>query len=158
VRRQSWFVRLAERRPTLVGFLTALLVFRIVTTISEIVEQRITYWSLFITAALAIETWRAWEVGHAAGAARVDPTATKWDRCLNPFERYGAVVVWVLTAIYVVGFVVLKATGTNAHTLIDVVTIVRETQVLVIGVLLAGHAAVREAERTEAGLASQRAG
>ena len=42
VRRQSWFVRLAERRPTLVGFLTALLVFRIVTTITEIVEQRIT--------------------------------------------------------------------------------------------------------------------
>ena len=159
MRRQSWFVRLAERRPTLVGFLTALLVFRIVTTISEIVEQRITYWSLFITAALAIETWRAWEVAHAAGAARVDPTATKWDRFLNPFERYGAVVVWVLTAIYVVGFVVLKARDTNAHTLIDVVTVVREAQVLVlIGVLLAGHAAVREAERTEAGLASQRAG
>jgi hypothetical protein len=159
MRRQSWFVRLAERRPTLVGFLTALLVFRIVTTISEIVEQRITYWSLFITVALAIETWRAWQVAHAAGAARVDPTATKWDRFLNPFERYGAVVVWVLTAVYVLGFVVLKARGTNAHTLIDVMTLVRETQVLVlIGVLLAGHAAVREAERTEAGLASQRAG
>jgi hypothetical protein len=142
-----------------VGFLTALLVFRIVTTITEIVEQRITYWSLFITAALAIETWRAWQVAHAAGASRVDPTATKWDRFLNPFERYGAVVVWALTVIYVVGFVVLKARDTNAHTLIDVVTLVRGAQVLVlVGVLLAGRAAVREAERTEAGLASQRAG
>ena len=61
--------------------------------------------------------------------------------------------------VYVVGFVVLKARGTNAHTLIDVVTIVREAQVLVlIGVLLAGLAAVRDAERTEAGLAARPAG
>jgi cytochrome bd-type quinol oxidase subunit 2 len=86
----------------------------------------------------------------------VDPTATKWDRFLNPFERYGAVVVWVLTVIYVVGFVVLKVRDTNADTLIDVVTIVRAAQVLVlIGVLLAGLAAVREAERSEAGLAAR---
>jgi hypothetical protein len=40
-----------------------------------------------------------------------------------------------------------------------VVTILREAQVLVlIGVLLAGLAAVRGAERIEAGLASQRVG
>ena len=125
------------------GFLTALLVFRIVTTITEIIEQR--------------------RGGHGRSRARLlareDPTATKRDRFLNPFERYGAVVVWVQTAIYVVGFVVLKASGTNAHTLIDVVTIVREAQVLVlIGVLLAGLGAVRDAERTEAGLAARRAG
>lgn len=89
----------------------------------------------------------------------MDPTATKWDRFLNPFERYGAVVMWVLTVIYGVGFAVLKARDSNAHTLIDVVTFVREAQVLVlIGVLLGGGGAVREAERTEAGLACQRAG
>jgi hypothetical protein len=40
--RDSRFVRLARRRPTLVHFLTALLVFRIVTTITEFIEQRIT--------------------------------------------------------------------------------------------------------------------
>jgi hypothetical protein len=57
------------------------------------------------------------------------------------------------------GGVALKARDTNAHTLIDVVTIVREAQVLVlIGVLLAGLAALREAERTEAGLAARRVG
>jgi hypothetical protein len=144
---ESRFVRLARRRPTLVRFLTALLVFRIVTTITEFIEQRITYWSLLITVVLAIETWRAWQVAHAAGAATTDPTATKWDRFLNPFERYGALVCWVLTALYVVGYVVLKAEGVNAHTVIDVVTLVRELQFLVLlGVLLAGFAAVREAD------------
>ena len=86
-------MRLAQRRPTLVRFLTALLVFRIVTTITEIIEQRITWFSLIITLALAIETWRAWQVARAAGAATTDPTTTKWDRFLNPFERWGALVV-----------------------------------------------------------------
>jgi hypothetical protein len=144
-------VRLAQRRPTLVQFLTALLVFRIVTTITEIVEQRITYWSLLITAALAIETWRAWQVSHAAGAATADPTTTKWDRFLNPFERWGALVVWILTAIYVIGFVVAKIQGTRTDTVIDVVTIVRELQILIlIAVLLMGFAAVRDAERQQA--------
>ena len=32
-------MRLAQRRPTLVRFLTALLVFRIVTTITQIIEH-----------------------------------------------------------------------------------------------------------------------
>jgi hypothetical protein len=152
--RDSRFVRLARRRPTLVHFLTALLVFRIVTTITEFIEQRITYFSLVITAALALETWRAWEVAHAPGAVRTDPTTTSWDRFLNPFERYGAAVCWVLTVIYAVGYVVLKIEGVNAHTVIDVVTVVRELQFLVLlGVLLAGFAAVREADRAAEGAA-----
>jgi hypothetical protein len=141
---------LAQRRPTLVRFLTALLVFRIATTITEVIEQRITWFSLFITAALAIETWRAWQVAHAAGAAQTNPTTTSWDRFLNPFERYGAAVCWVLTVVYIGIFVALKADGTKADTLIDIVTIVREAQVLVlVGVLLAGFAAVKEADRAD---------
>jgi hypothetical protein len=149
--RQSRFVRLAERRPTLVRFLTALLVFRIVTTITEIIEQRITWFSVLITVALAIETWRAWQVAHTAGASKQDPTATTWDRFLNPFERYGAAACWILTGAYVALYIALKANGTKATTLIDIVTIVREAQVLVlVGVLLAGFAAVREADRAQA--------
>jgi hypothetical protein len=149
--RQSRFVRLAERRPTLVRFLTALLVFRIVTTITEIIEQRITWFSLLITAALALETWRAWQVAHAAGAAREDPTTTRWDRFLNPFERYGAAACWGLTVAYIAVYVFLKANGTKADTLIDIITLVREAQFLIlIGVLLAGFAAVREADRADA--------
>jgi hypothetical protein len=150
--RESRFVRLAQRRPTLVRFLTALLVFRIVTTITEIIEQRITWFSLIITLALAIETWRAWQVAHAAGAATTDPTTTKWDRFLNPFERWGALVVWVLTSLYVVTYVVLKVRDVDAHTVIDVVTIVREAQIIVlVGVLLAGFAAVRDADAPGSG-------
>jgi hypothetical protein len=63
-------------------------------------------------------------------------------------------VCWVLTAIYVVGYVVLKIEGVNAHMVIDVVTIVRELQFLVLlGVLLAGFAAVGEADRAAEGVA-----
>jgi hypothetical protein len=143
-------VRLAERRPTLVRFLTALLVFRIVTTITEIIEQRITWFSLFITAALALETWRAWQVARTAGAGREDPTTTSWDRFLNPFERFGAAACWVLTVVYIGVYVYLKADGTKADTLIDVITLVREAQIVVlVGVLLAGFAAVREADRAD---------
>jgi hypothetical protein len=131
-------------------------VFRIITAITEIVEQRITYWSLLITAALAL----AGVAGRAHGRCRargpdgheVGPLPEPI-RALRRRRRVGS------DPDLRRGFVVLKVRDTNADTLIDVVTIVRAAQVLVlIGVLLAGLAAVREAERSEAGLAARGAG
>jgi len=52
----------------------------------------------------------------------------------------------------VVTYVVLKVRDVDAHTVIDVVTIVREAQIIVlVGVLLAGFAAVRDADAPGSG-------
>jgi hypothetical protein len=149
--RHSRFASLAARRPSLVRLLIALLVSRIVVTIGEALEERITVWSLLITLAVGIEAWRAWVVhqqGKRAGITATPPPASVWDRILTPAERFGPAFLYALTVVFVVAYVVLEVDGGSKDTLLDVVVLVREfLTLLVIAILVVGTLAARDAER-----------
>lgn len=140
----------AERRLSLVRLLIALFVARVVITIVELTEERITWWSLLVTLAIGIEAWRAWSVARVARRSGVAPGPlpdTVWDRMLAPAERAGPAIIYAATAVFVVVALVLLALGNPHDVLLDVAIVAREiTTFLVIGVLIAGYLSVRDAE------------
>lgn len=139
----------AERRLSLVRLLIALFVARVVVTIVEVTESRITWWSLLITLAIGLEAWRAWSVARVARRTGVTPPKlpdTVWDRILTPAERRGPVVIYALTVAFAIAALVLLALGNPHDVLLDVAIVVREiTTIAVIGVLLVGYLSVRDA-------------
>lgn len=140
---------LAERRLSLVRLLIALFVARMVVTVAEVTEQRLSLWSVLITAAIGIEAWRAWTVSRVAKRERREPEPlpdSPWDRFLRPLERRGPAIIYALTALFVVAALVLLALGNPHDALLDVALICREITTLVfLAVLLAGYMSVRRA-------------
>ena len=139
---------LAERRQTLVRLIIALFAARIVVTGTEIAESRLTWWSALITLAIGIEAWRAWRVArtrHAhPGAAPPPVPDSAWDRVLRPIERRGPVVLYVLSAVYLVAFLALVAAGESSETMLDVALVARElTTVFFLFVIVAGTRSLR---------------
>ena len=147
-RSRSRTVRLVEQRLSIVRLLIALFVARIVVTIAEIAESRLTLWSVLISAAIGIEAWRAWRVRRAAqraGEAPAPPLVDSvWDRMLTPVERYGPAALYVLTGLFVVATVAMVADGEAQDRLLDVTLIAREvTTFLFLVVFVVAALAVR---------------
>jgi hypothetical protein len=147
---------LVERRQSLARLLITLFVARIATTVVEVAESHLTWWSLLITLAIGLEAWRAWAVLRAA---RRDPDTPApapvpdsiWDRMLRPVERYGPVILIVLTVVYIAVVVVLAIAGTSRDELLDIGVIGREaTTVFFLFIVVAGYASVRAAATTDA--------
>jgi hypothetical protein len=139
---------LAERRLSLVKLLVALFVARMVVTVVEVTEQRLSFWSILITAAIAIEAWRAWSVARVAKREHAEPAAlpdTAWDRFLRPLERVGPAVIYGLTALFVVASVVLLVLGNSHDALLDIAIACREiTTFAFVGVIFAAYMSVRQ--------------
>lgn len=146
-RHHSRTVAVVERRASLAKLIIALFVARIVITAAEIAESSLTWWSVLISLAIGIEAWRAWRVARAARQAATAAAPipdSGWDRLLRPVERFGPAVLYVLTAIFVVVYIVLGNDG-DQQTLLDITVIAREiTTFAVVGVLIAGYQSVRE--------------
>ncbi len=147
---------LVERRRSLARLIITLFLARLATTVVEVAESHVTWWSALITVAIGLEAWRAWTVIRTArgdagvSAAPAEPDSA-WDRILRPVERYGPAVLVVLTVVYVVAVVVLAVEGTSRDTLLDIGLAGREaTTFFFVFVLLAGYASVRRAEPTAA--------
>jgi hypothetical protein len=145
---RSRTVRLVEQRLSIVRLLIALFVLRIVVTIAEIAESRLTFWSALISLAIGLEAWRAWRVRSAAqrtGAAPPPPPADSvWNRILTPAERYGPAVLYVLTVLFVVATIAMVADGEAQDRLLTITVIAREvTTFLFLGVFLCAVMAVR---------------
>jgi hypothetical protein len=142
---------LAERRLSLVRLLIALFVARMVVTVVEVTEQRLSLWSAVITVAIGIEAWRAWSVSRVAKREHRKPVPlpdTAWDRFLRPLERTGPAVIYGLTAVFVLAAVVILVLGNPRDTLLDVAIICREiTTFFFLGVILAAYMSVRQAPR-----------
>jgi hypothetical protein len=146
-------VAVAERRGSLVRLLVALFVARIVVTVTEVIESEVTPFSALITAAIGLEAWRAWRVSHAVrreGGPVVELPDTVWNRILLPLERRGPVLLYALTALYILAYVVVAAAGESRETLLLAAQISREVITFVfLGVLLAGYLSVRPTLRGE---------
>ena len=131
--------------------LVAIFVARMVVTVVEVTEQRLSFWSILITAAIAIEAWRAWSVARVARREHAEPAPlpdNAWDRFLRPLERVGPAVVYGLTALFVVVSLVLLILGNPHDALLDVAIACREiTTVVFVGVILAGYMSVRQPSR-----------
>ena len=140
---------LAERRLSLVKLLIAIFVARMVVTVIEVTEERVSVFSALITAAIAIEAWRAWAVSRVAkrGHLQAAPIPDSgWDRFLRPLERFGPAVIYALTAVFVVVAVALLVAGSSHDALLDAAVIGREiTTFFFLGVVLAGYMSVRQA-------------
>ncbi len=131
--------------------LVAIFVARMVVTVVEMTEQRLSFFSLLITLAIAVEAWRAWSVARVAKQERAEPPAipdTAWDRFLRPVERAGPAIVYGLTAVFVVAAVVLLALGNPHDALLDIAVVCREITTFVFaGVIFAAYMSVRQADR-----------
>lgn len=142
---------LAERRPSLVRLLIALFVARLVVTVVELTESRLTWWALLITAAIGLEAWRAWSVSRVATAEHLKAAPlpdSRWARFLRPLERSGPAVLYSLTAIFAAATVVLVILGSSHDTLLDVAIIGREiTTLFFLAVMTAAYFSVRNTER-----------
>jgi predicted permease len=141
---------LASRRLSLVKLLIAIFVARMVVTVVEVTEQRISVFSAFITLAIAIEAWRAWAVARVAKQEHLQAAPipdSGWDRFLRPLERVGPAVIYALTAAFVLAAVVILAIGDPHDTLLDIAVICREiTTFFFLAVVLAGYMSVRQAQ------------
>lgn len=141
---------LAERRLALVRLLIAIFVARMVVTVVEVTEERVSVFSAFITAAIAIEAWRAWAVSRVAKRDHLQAAPipdSGWDRFLRPLERYGPAVIYALTALFVVAAVVVLLIGDSHDRLLDVAIVGREiTTFFFVAVILAGYMSVRQAK------------
>jgi hypothetical protein len=139
---------LAERRLSLVKLLIAIFVARMVVTVVELTEERLTLFSVLITAAIAIEAWRAWAVSRVAKREHLQAAPipdSGWDRFLRPLERYGPVVIYALTAVFVVVAIVVLLLGDSHDGLLDVAVIGREiTTFFFLAVVLAAYMSVRQ--------------
>jgi len=120
-----------------------------VVTVVELTEQRLSFWSILITAAIAVEAWRAWSVARVARRDHVESAPlpdTAWDRFLRPLERVGPAIIYGLTAVFVVAAVVLLITGDPHDALLDIAVVCREITTFVFaGVILAAYMSVRQA-------------
>jgi hypothetical protein len=130
-----------------VRLLIALFVARMVVTAVEVSEQRLTFWSLFITAAIGLEAWRAWTVSRVVKRGDLEPAplaATSWDRFLRPIERAGPSVLYSLTGVFLVAAAVLLILGNPHDALLDVALVCREvTTLFFLTVIVAGYMSVR---------------
>jgi len=139
---------LVERRLSLVRLMIAIFVARIAVTVLEVSESNVSVWSAMITLAIAIEAWRAWSVMRVARRGDLSPAPVPdsgWDRFLRPLERSGPVVIYALTAAFVVAALVLVALGNPRDTLLDVALIGREvTTFFFLAVVLAGYMSTRQ--------------
>jgi hypothetical protein len=143
-------VRIVQRRLSLVRLVIALFVARIVITVAEIAESRLTFFSLLVSLAIGLEAWRAWRVANAArsgGIARERVPDSIWDRMLRPVERVGPAALYAFTAVFAAVYVVMVVTGGSRDTLLDIVVAAREaTTVAIIAVLAVGYLSIRNAE------------
>lgn len=101
---------------------------------------------------VAIAERRGWRVSRASHGAGVTVTLpdTVWNRMLLPLEHRGPVVLYVLTAIYLVAYAVLLIGGESADTVLIVAQASREViTVVFVGVLVAGYMSVRPTFRSE---------
>jgi hypothetical protein len=134
-----------------VKLLVAIFVARMVVTVVEVTEQRLSFWSILITAAIAIEAWRAWSVARVARQEHREPSSlpdNAWDRFLRPLERVGPAIIYGMTALFVLVSLVLLALGNSHDALLDVAIACREiTTVVFVGVILAGYMSVRQTSR-----------
>ena len=139
---------LVERRLSLVRLVIAIFVARIAVTVVEVTESNISFWSALITLAIAIEAWRAWSVMRVAKRGDLTPAPVPdsgWDRVLRPLERTGPVVIYALTAAFVVAVLIVVALGNPRDTLLDVALIGREiTTFFFRAVVLAGYMSTRQ--------------
>jgi hypothetical protein len=119
-----------------------------VVTVVEVSEERFSLFTALITAAIAIEAWRAWAVSRVAKREHLEPAPipdSSWDRFLRPLERYGPAVIYALTALFIVAALVILALGNSHDTLLDVALIGRElTTFFFLAVILAGYMSVRK--------------
>ena len=140
---------LAERRLSLVKLLIAIFVARMVVTVVEVGEERFSVFTAAITAAIAIEAWRAWSVSRVAKREDLQAAPildSAWDRFLRPLERYGPFVIYALSAAFVVVAVVILLLGDSHDALLDAAVIGREiTTFFFLAVVLAGYMSVRQA-------------
>jgi small-conductance mechanosensitive channel len=155
-RLRSRTVALVERRTSLVRLLIALFVARMVVTVTEVIESSFTVFSAVITAAIGLEAWRAWRVRRAAQAQPertvAPPPDTVWNRVLLPLERRGPAILYVLSAVYAVGFAAVLVADGSSDVLLDVAVISREViTFLFLGVLVAGYLSVRDHSLHEPG-------
>ncbi|HWC09420.1 MAG TPA: hypothetical protein VG458_10245 [Solirubrobacterales bacterium] len=115
----------------------------------EVTEERLSLFSVLITAAIAIEAWRAWAVSRVAGREHLQAAPipdSGWDRFLRPLERHGPAVIYALTAIFAVVAIVLLLLGDSHEALLDAAVIGREiTTFFFLAVVLAGYMSVRRA-------------
>jgi hypothetical protein len=146
---------LVERRLSLVRLVIAIFVARIAVTVVELGESSISFFSALITIAIAIEAWRAWSVMRIARRGELTPAPVPdsgWDRFLRPLERTGPVVIYALTAVFVVAALVLVALGNPRDTLLEVAQIGREiTTFFFLAVVLAGYMSTRQPGADKAG-------
>lgn len=133
----------------MVKLLIAIFVARMVVTVVELTEERLTLFSVLITAAIAIEAWRAWAVSRVSKREHLQAAPipdSGWDRFLRPLERYGPAVIYALTAVFVVVAIVVLLLGDSHDVLLDVAVIGREiTTFFFVAVILAAYMSVRQA-------------
>jgi hypothetical protein len=150
---RSRTVRLATRRRSLVKLLVALLIARIAVTIGEAIESRLTWWSLLVTAVIALEAWRAWGVARAGTAAEaadpnVQPVPSRAEHALGFLERIGPPVLYVFTIAFAAVFIGFTVTDTDRDALLDIAVIAREALTLLFLVILVlGYRALHIAQR-----------
>lgn len=120
-----------------------------VITVVEVTEERLSLFSVLITAAIAIEAWRAWAVSRVAKREHLQAAPipdSGWDRFLRPLERFGPAVIYALTAIFAIVAIVLLLLGDSHDALLDAAVIGREiTTFFFLAVVLAGYMSVRRA-------------
>ncbi|MDX6624307.1 MAG: hypothetical protein QOE75_2239 [Solirubrobacterales bacterium] len=115
----------------------------------DLAERRLSLFSVLITAAIAIEAWRAWAVSRVARREHLRAASipdSGWGRFLRPLERHGPAVIYALTAIFAVVAIVLLLLGDSHEALLDAAVIGREiTTFFFLAVVLAGYMSVRRA-------------
>ncbi|UGS36384.1 hypothetical protein [Capillimicrobium parvum] len=137
-----------EQRLSIVRLLIALFVARIVVTVAEIAESRLTVWSVLISVAIGVEAWRAWRVRLAAKRAGLapppPPADSVWNRILTPVERVGPAVLYVVTVLFVVATVAMVADDQAQDRLLNLTLVVREiTTFLFVAIFIVAALAVR---------------
>ncbi len=146
---------LVERRLSLVRLVIAIFVARIAVTVVEVTESNVSWWSALITLAIAIEAWRAWSVARVAKREHLEAAPvpdTSWDRFLRPLERSGPVIIYGLTAAFVVAVLIVVALGNPRDTLLQIAVIGREiTTFFFLAVVFAGYMSVRQPKQEERG-------
>src|SRR5919112_1957380 len=115
-------VAIVERRGSLVRLLIALFIARMIVTVTEIIESEVTWFSAVVTVAIGLEAWRAWRVSRVARRTGdkgiVALPDTVWNRMLEPLERRGPLVLYVLTALYAGAFGALLLANESRGTLL----------------------------------------
>lgn len=119
-----------------------------VVTVVELGEQRVNLFTALITAAIAIEAWRAWAVSRVAKREHLQEAPipdSGWDRFLRPLEKYGPAVIYALTAAFALVAVVILILGDSHDALLDAAVIGREiTTFFFVAVILSAYMSLRK--------------